>query len=102
MAESEVNVIAHLLTVEQNAFVLTKDAQERANHLISEAKARSDSDFNEKFSKIAAELESDFSRQKEELVSNHQKELDAYYKKIKDVPLNKEAFSDFLKSVLAD
>lgn len=100
MAESEINVIAHLLDVEQNAFVLTKDAQERANHMISEAKARVDSEFNEKFSEIQKKLEDDFSSKKEALLRSHQEELDEYRSKIKEIPLNKKAFSDFLKSTL--
>ena len=100
MAESEINIIAHLLNVEQNAFVLTKDAQEKANHLISEAKARADSEFNEKFEKISSEIEADFLQKKEALTSSYQKEIDDYRSKIKEVPVNKKAFFDFLYSTV--
>lgn len=101
MAESEVNVILHLLNVEQNSFILTKDAQERANRLVSSARAKADAEFNERFRKISAELDEKFESDKEALVSAHKKELDGYKSKITEIPLNRKDFADFVKKALS-
>ena len=43
MAEEEVNIISHLLEVEQNAYLQAKTAQDDANKKLSDGKAKEDS-----------------------------------------------------------
>ncbi len=100
MAESEINVIAHLLTVEQNAFILTKDAQERANHILSDARAKADSDFTARFSASVKEMQADFEAKKKEASLSHKKTIDEYVSSVKEIPLSRDSFSSFVRQTL--
>ena len=59
MAENEVNVISHLLSVESEASELVNNAKSEADKIIVEARSKADSEFRQKFEKIAEKLESE-------------------------------------------
>lgn len=99
MADEEVNIISHLLEVEQNASLLTKTAQEDANKMISEAKVKADEEFKTKFDKLVIEMQNE-DKQKFDKIQNHYKNLmDDYEASIRQKVQNKKAFNEFMKSV---
>jgi hypothetical protein len=100
MAKPEIDVITHLLNVEQNAFILAKDAQERANRILSDARAKADKEFDEQYKKISSTLEKDFESKKEEIASAHKKKFDEYVSSVKEVVQDTDAFKDFVKKTL--
>ena len=80
---------------------MAKDAQERANRILSDARAKADKEFDEQYKKISSELEKDFESKKEAIAAAHKKKFDEYVSSVKEVVQNKDAFEDFVKKTLS-
>lgn len=97
--EDDANLITHLLEVEQNAFLITKAAQEDANKLLSEAKARADTEFNTRYSDMIKEIDGEYTKKKTEIEKSYKDKLEDYKKSVESIPQDKDALFSYLKKV---
>ena len=86
MAESEVNVINHLLDVEKRASSMTSDAQAEADKRIAAYRA---------------EAESDYQAQTKAIDEKHAEEIAAYRSEIQNTTQDTGAFNKLLDTLLA-
>ena len=100
MAEEEVNIISHLLEVEQNAYLQAKTAQDDANKMLSEAKAKSDSEYKAQYDVLVSELEKDYKTQTERIAAEYKKNIDDYKNSVEKTEQDKLAFNAFVKKVI--
>lgn len=102
MAEKEVEVLAHLLEVEQKAANLTMDAQVEADKRIIVAKAKADSQFKDAFSKIVSENEANY----EKVTLDLSQKTDIFVKNFKDKISSSaksiDEFNSYLDKILFD
>lgn len=102
MAEHEVNVINHLIEVEQNAVAMTENAQAEADKKIALAKTQADSEFKTKFDKIVAECESEYAKKTDEIKNNYSVQIKEYKDKIISSTQDKNSFNKLLDKVLSE
>lgn len=102
MAEAEVNVISHLLSVEAEASGLIKNAQEEASKRLASARAQADSEFKKQFEKIVESEENTLQEKIKSLSENHKTQLEEYKSNIEKTEQDKTAFNALLKKVLLD
>lgn len=100
MSEREINTIAHLLEVEQNANALTFQAQADADKKIAAAKAQADADFQNQYRKIVADCEKSFIEKSTALENEKNQKISDYKSKITASSMDSDAFNSFLDSVL--
>ena len=100
MAEEEVNIISHLLEVEQNAYLQAKTAQDDANKMLSEAKAKADSEYKAQYDVLVSELEKDYKPQTERIAAEYKKNIDDYKNSVEKTEQDKPAFNAFVKKVI--
>lgn len=102
MAEEEVNIISHLLEVEQNAYLQAKNAQEDANKMLSDARAKADSEFKSQFDTIVAELESNYKQRIEQISAEYKKDIENYKESVEKTEQDTSSFNSFLKKVIEE
>ena len=100
MADSEADVISHLLDVEQNAFVQVKEAQEKANKMVGEARSEADCQFKTRYEEIASELDKEFLDERKRIVEEHNVSLSAFKDSVQKKEKNKSAFENFVKKAI--
>ena len=100
MADSEADVISHLLDVEQNAFLQVKAAQEKANKIVGEARSQADSQFNQKFEELSLHLEEELNSEKNRVIQEHNSYLSNFKEGVQKKSMNKSAFEAFIKKAL--
>ena len=100
MSEREINTIAHLLEVEQNANALTFQAQTDADKKIAAAKSQADSEFQSQYRAIVENCEKSFIEKSTALENEKNKKITDYKSKIMASSTDSEAFNSFLDSVL--
>ena len=100
MAEEEVNIISHLLEVEQNAYLQAKTAQDDANKMLSEAKAKADSEDKPQYDVLVSELEKDYKDRAERIAAEYKKNIDDYKNSVEKTEQDKPAFNAFVKKVI--
>ena len=101
MAESEVNVINHLLDVEKRASGLTSDAQAEADKRIAAYRAEAESDYKKQHDEISAQFESDYQAQTKAIDEKHAEEIAAYRSEIQNTTQDTGAFNKLLDTLLA-
>lgn len=102
MAEEEVNIISHLLEVEQNAYLQAKNAQEDANKMLSEARANADAAFKSQFDVIVAELDDNYKRRIEQISAEYKKDIEQYKDSVEKTEQDKPAFNSLLMKVIEE
>lgn len=102
MAEAEVNVISHLLSVEAEANNLVKEAQAEATKRLSAARAQADADFKKQFEKIVSSADKSCDEKIKSLSDNHNKTLEEYKSSVEKTEQDKSAFNALLKKVLIE
>lgn len=100
MAESETNVIEHLIEVESQASSITADAQKQAADRVNSAKAAADKSYLEKFNAVAEELEKSFNEESRKINGRITQEVDSYKETVSKSPENKAAFNSLMDSLL--
>lgn len=100
MAEEEVNIISHLLEVEQNAYLQAKTAQDDANKMLSEAKTKADSEYKAQYDVLVSELEKDYKDRAERIAAEYKKNIDDYKNSVEKTEQDKPAFNAFVKKVI--
>jgi vacuolar-type H+-ATPase subunit H len=101
MAESEVNVINHLLDVEHQASEMISGAQGEADKRISSFRAQAETEYKKQYDDIIAGFEAGYKKHTEEIDSKHKKTVEQYKSDIQNTAQNKEAFGKLLDTILA-
>ena len=82
MSQSEVNVITHLIEVEQRANGLVKNAQNSSNE------------------KLIQSLEANYTQKINLIAENHRQKMDEYIQSVKNTVQNKNNFRKVLQEIL--
>ena len=101
MAESEVNVINHLLDVEKRASSMTSDAQAEADKRISVYRAEAENDYKKRHDEILAKFESDYVARTKAIDEKHAETIAAYRSEIQNTTQDTGAFNKLLDTLLA-
>ncbi len=99
MPNEEQDAIAHLLKVEEEAAELIVQAQEQSDKEIAAARAKTDSDYNQKYQDMASQMESDYNNKVAAIQENHKKQLEEYKAKIEQTPKDVGAFNKLLENI---
>ncbi|MCQ2611751.1 MAG: hypothetical protein MJ169_08385 [Treponema sp.] len=100
MTDSEVNVISHLLEVEQNAESLVSDATAESSRRIIEAKSKADEEFNAKYTAMVNELDSSYNADIDSYQKKHTEELESYKTQVTSSTKDIQGFNKLLDSLL--
>jgi vacuolar-type H+-ATPase subunit H len=101
MAESEVNVINHLLDIEHQASEMISGAQTEADKRISSFRAQAETEYKKQYDDIIAGFEADYKKHTEEIDRNHKETVEQYKSDIQNTAQKKEAFGRLLDTILA-
>ena len=101
MAESEVNVINHLLEVERRASGMTSDAQAEADKRIAAYRTEAESDYKKQHDEILAKFESDYATRTKAIDEKHAEMIAAYRSEIQNTTQDTGAFYKLLDTLLA-
>lgn len=89
-------LIKHLIEVEQNAFLQTKEAQDSVNQSIRQATLDSDARFESEYTKAMSEIDSKAEEQKKQLRADFDSQLADYKALQAGRSQYKDAFNAFL------
>ena len=97
---SELDVIQHLLNIENASALKLNEAYAEADKILNEAKTEVESKFSEIYkTKISLEEEK-FLKRKNDALENHKKVLESYEKKLESFEKNYDEFSKVLSDKL--
>ena len=102
MADSDVNVISHLLDVEKQASSLVTEARIDAEKRVSEARAKADAQFKSQFESISEKMETEYNSKIDELSKKHEKDFLEYTSVVDATEQDKEGFNELFKKVLEE
>ena len=97
---SEIDVISHLMNVENQASSLIFEAQTVAEKNISDARATAENLCKQKYEKLLNELELDYSEKIQKIIQNNKNSFNQYQQKIQDLPQDEKSFNELLDSLL--
>lgn len=100
MSNSEINVITHLIEIEQNSSALVRQVQEDSNKKIAETKVCADELFKKEFSASSLQIEKDYNLTIEKLSNEYKSELDNYIASVKSVEQDTKSFNSLLEKIL--
>ena len=100
MAGNEVEVISHLLEVEQAAVALTTEAQTEADKRISAARAKADAEFKAEFDKIISDNERVFEFERENISADSERSVKEFKDRIEASAKDVAAFNSYLEEIL--
>lgn len=96
--EDNMDVIQHLLQIENEAAVLLEESQKQSDSLISEAKAKGEKLFQEKYSVLSQSIQESLSQQKEQVLKNHDEQLTLYKNSLENLKKDQNSFNSYLNS----
>lgn len=96
----EIDIISHLIDVEQQATSLVLDAQIEADQRIADARSLADTQFKELYEKMINSLEKKTSKEIDTIKLSYEQESNEFAQNIKNMPKDIPAFEDMLKSLL--
>ena len=97
---SEIDVISHLMNVENQASSLIFDAQTVAEKNINEARARADSIYKERYDNLIKDFESNLTETKNKILQENRNSFQEYQQKIQSVAKDEKSFNALLDSLL--
>ena len=97
---SEIDVISHLMNVENQASSLIFEAQTVADKNISDARATAESLYKQKYEVLLNDLESDYSKKVENILQANRNAFAEYQQQIQSLPQDIPSFNKFLDSLL--
>ena len=97
---SEIDVISHLMNVENQAATLIFEAQTVAEKNISDARATAENLYKQKYENLINDLESDYSEKIQKILKNNKNSFNEYQQKIQDLPQDIESFNKLLDTLL--
>lgn len=100
MADTEVNVISHLLKVESDASVLVSEAKAEATKRVAKTQAEAEEAVKKQVEQLRQKLDADYSEKIKALSENHKKIIDEYRETVEAVEKDTEAFDSLLTKLL--
>lgn len=100
MSQSEVNVITHLIEVEQRANGLVKNAQNSSNEKLCKVRHEAEVQFNLEYEKLIQSLEANYTQKINLIAENHRQKMDEYIQSVKNTVQNKNNFRKVLQKIL--
>ncbi len=97
---SEIDVISHLINVENQASSLIFDAQTVAEKNINEARAKADSIYKERYDNLIKDFESNLTETKNKILQENRNSFQEYQQKIQSVAQDEKSFNNLLDSLL--
>ncbi len=101
MAEAEINVIAHLLEVEQEASSLIQGAQAEADRRVSAARAQADAEYKRKYDEMIGKLDADYRNKIDGIAAAYDRAGKSYQAAVEKTARNNAAFTAALENILA-
>ena len=92
---SEIDVISHLMNVENQASSLIFDAQTVAEKNINEARAKADSIYKERYDNLIKDFESNLTETKNKILQENRNSFQEYQQKIQSVVQDEKSFNLF-------
>lgn len=99
-SNAELDIINHLLTIEKDASSLINDAQIESEKRVSEARAKYNSEYKEKYDAAIKELEEKYQAEIDAVKTAHDKEIDSYKSELESSEKNTKAFNEVLDKLL--
>ncbi|MFA6856209.1 MAG: hypothetical protein WCR31_03275 [Treponema sp.] len=100
MAETEVNVINHLLNVEHQAAGMISEAQSEADKRIAAFRTQSETEYKKQYDEIISKLEEDYKTRTDDIVHNHIESIRQYKSDVQNTAQNNESFNKQLDVIL--
>jgi vacuolar-type H+-ATPase subunit H len=100
MAETEVNVINHLLDVEHQASEMISGAQSEADKRIAAFRAQAETGYKKQYDEIISELESTYKTGTENIINSHIESIRQYKSDIQNIVPDKQSFNKQLDVIL--
>ena len=100
MAESETNVISHLLEIEDEATSIIDAAQIESNERVLSSKAIADELFHSKYAEIVQKFEGEYTETINNYSKSHDEEFESYKNYILQSKKDVESFNAFMNKVL--
>lgn len=100
--ESEIDVITHLLEVENQASSLIDQALAESNRRVLAAKAKSDEIFDSKYHSAISEIEKNYEAAIDSFNSEHKKNFDDYKNQILNAHKDFDSFNSFMDKILSE
>ena len=97
---SEIDVISHLMNVENQASSLIFDAQTVAEKNINEVRAKADSIYKERYDNLIKDFESTLTETKNKILQENRNSFQEYQQKIQSVAQDEKSFNALLDSLL--
>jgi hypothetical protein len=94
------NVLKHLLSLEAEATALVEGAQTEAERRVSEGEKICRARYDESYTAEVAGLEAIYNNEIAALKQDYKKQLEAYSASLKEMAVNKKAFSDLAEKLL--
>ncbi|MDR3284302.1 MAG: hypothetical protein LBS97_03875 [Treponema sp.] len=100
MADSNVDVINHLIEQEKQAEGLLHEAQAEAERRIAKARAEAERDYKARYDQVIGGLEADFKAQSAKIESAHQEKSAEYQRRLEALKADTAAFNAYLDKLL--
>ena len=100
MADTEVNVISHLLKVESDASVLVSEAKAEAAKRVAKTQAEAEEAVKKQVEQLRQKFDADYSEKIKVLSENHKKIIDEYKETVEAVEKDTVVFDSLLTKLL--
>ncbi len=101
MAETEVNVINHLLNVEHKASELISGAQAEADKRIAASRAQAEAEYKKQYDVVIAGFEADYKSRTAELAREHSETISRYKSDVQNSEQDIQPFTKLLDTLFA-
>ena len=101
MAETEVNVINHLLDVEHQASEMISGAQAEADKRIASSRAQAEAEYKKQYDQVIAGIEADYTARTAEIERRHNQAVESYKSEILNTAQDTKAFNKLVSALLA-
>ncbi|MGP1565339.1 MAG: hypothetical protein ACTTHU_07935 [Treponema sp.] len=101
MAESEINIINHLIEVELQASSLVKEAQNEADKRLSVARAKSDAEYKQKYNEVIKKYDELYNGKVKDIEAAYKERFESYVSAVKGAEQDTKAFDERLAEALS-
>jgi vacuolar-type H+-ATPase subunit H len=99
MAETEVNVISHLLNVEHRASEMISGAQAEADKRIAASRAQAETEYKQQYDTVIAGLEADYKTRTDEIARRHNETISQYKINVQNAEQDIQSFNGLLDTL---
>ena len=100
MATESIDIIQHLLEVENEAAQMQLDAQKQADEKIARVRSESDARYKSECAENARVLESEEKAKIQQINDNHSQQIESFKASLESTPKSPEAFKSTIEEML--